>query len=57
MDFQGKAKYVTGRNQKSIHKKGVMYTNELWSDSYYSKIFKLSMLDKIEQQINFEKMQ
>lgn len=38
------------------NKNGIMYTNELWNDSYYKKVFKSSMLDKIQRQISKERL-
>ncbi|EWS75188.1 hypothetical protein TTHERM_000092859 (macronuclear) [Tetrahymena thermophila SB210] len=41
--------------KKKQNKRGLMYTNELWSEPYYIKILKTSQLDQIENKIKTEK--
>ncbi|KAL4473516.1 hypothetical protein ABPG74_022380 [Tetrahymena malaccensis] len=51
-------KAISGQNQhvkKKQNKRGLMYTNQLWSEPYYLKILKTSQLDQIENRIKTEK--
>ncbi|KAL4485051.1 hypothetical protein ABPG72_014571 [Tetrahymena utriculariae] len=55
LDCQKNNQGQTQNTNKKYNKRGLMYTNELWSEPYYIKILKTSQLDQIENRIKTEK--